>query len=247
MAEIPSNNKNKIDENEKNIHKDHRKRVKEEFLARGFDDSTPDHKILEMLLFFCIPRIDTNPIAHSMINKFGSLAGVLDAPVEELLEFKGISESNVALLKLIVPVFKAYRKSLRGKSFGFKNHDEIGDFLLNNYIGITEERLGILCLSGTFKYLGFEYISTGDITSVGVSTRSIIQYALKNNAVCVVMVHNHPKGIALPSLEDERVTQNVAEALSNIGVHLLDHIIISNDDYVSMALSHQYEHIFKSL
>ncbi|MBE6728064.1 MAG: hypothetical protein E7562_05395 [Ruminococcaceae bacterium] len=247
MTAVSDKTENNIKEEKKeNPHKEHRKRVKEEFLANGFNSKTPEHKILELLLFFCIPRIDTNDIAHQMIDKFGSISGVLDAPVEELVKFKGITESNAVLLKLIMPVSNAYRRSLRHKGFGFRNHDEIGDFLRDCFLGLSEEKLGILCLNGALQFLSFDYVASGDLTSVGVSTRKIIEYVLKTDATCVIMAHNHPGGIALPSPADEQITQVVSEALSHIGVHLLDHVVIADDDYVSMVLSHQYEHLFKN-
>lgn len=249
MATVSEKIENPIEinseEKKKNPHEHHRKRVKQEFLAHGFNSQTPEHKVLELLLFFCIPRIDTNEIAHDMINKFGSIAGVLDAPVEELVKFKGITENNVALLKLIMPVANYYRKTVHKKNFGFKNHSEIGKFLLDCYLGETEEKLGILSLDGAVRFLSFEFIATGDISSVGVSTRNIIEHVLKTGATGVIMVHNHPGGIALPSPTDIQITEMVAAALSHIGVHLADHIIIADDDYVSMLMSHQFEYIFK--
>ena len=84
-----------------NLHEGHRDRIRQEFLQHGFDQNTPPHKILEILLFYCVQRADTNPIAHELINKYGSVAAVLDAPVEELAAFKGLSERSAVLLKLI--------------------------------------------------------------------------------------------------------------------------------------------------
>ena len=94
---------------EENLHKDHRKRVKQDFLRNGFDHKTPSHKILEMLLFYCISRKDTNDLAHELINRYGSLSGVLDAPVKELITFNGLTESNVGLLKMIMPIARVYQ------------------------------------------------------------------------------------------------------------------------------------------
>lgn len=226
------------------LHKGHRARVKRDFLENGFADNTPPHKILELLLFFCLPQGDTNQLAHELINTFGSIAGVLDAPVEELVKFKGITESNAVLLKLVLPVSRAYRASLSQKGFGFKNADEIGSFLLDRFLGEENERLAILSLNGAAELLSFDYVATGDITSVGVSTRQIIELVLKTGATCVVMAHNHPHGVALPSGADEKITETVGVALSHIGVHLLDHIIIASDDYVSMAQSEPYRQLF---
>lgn len=228
----------------KNIHKDHRKRMKKEFLANGFTEKMSQHKMLELLLFYCIPRIDTNEIAHQLINRYKNIAGVLDAPVEELIQFKGITESNVGLLKLIMPIAREYANDREDISDRFNSHKEIGNFLLNKYIGRNIETLSILSLDGNGKKLSFDILAEGDLTSVGVSTREIIQLALKTNASIVVMAHNHPGGIALPSGEDKVLTEMVYNALTHIGVKLLDHIIIANGDYVSLLQSKEYQDIF---
>lgn len=227
------------------IHTGHRARVKQEFLQNGFNDHTPPHKILEMLLFFCLPQGDTNPLAHELLNHFGSLAAVLDAPVEELVRFKGLTESNAVLLKLILPVARAYRISQQEAGFGFESPDAIGRFLLDRYLGETEERLSIISLNGMAQLLSFDYVASGDLTSVGVSTRQIIELVLKTGATCVIMAHNHPKGVALPSGADIAMTETVSSALKHIGVHLIDHIIIARDDYVSLAQSRQYKQLFE--
>lgn len=228
-----------------NIHKGHRQRVKKEFLEYGFNENTPHHKILEMLLFFCIPQGDTNPLAHELLNKYNnSIVDVLEAPVEELIKFKGLTESNVVLLKLIMPIARQYSKDETRKIKSFSSYSDIGNFLLNQFSGYTEENLALLCLDGVGHKKGFSIVEKGDIASVGVSTRKIIQTALSSNASCAVLAHNHPSRIALPSSQDIAITKTVAEALSHINVRLIDHIIIAEDDYVSMAQTEKYKYIF---
>ena len=228
---------------DKNPHEFHRKRMKKEFLANGLDN-LPEHKMLEMLLFYCIPRRDTNELAHALIEKYKSLAGVLDAPAEELMKFNGITENGVVLLKLIIPLSREYAKKNPTKRTSFKKLEDIGDYLLNLYFGRTEENFGVLFLTQQIKYLNFAFLGEGDTNSVGVSTRNIIQMALSSNASCVVLVHNHPSGIALPSNEDIAITEQIITALSHIGVRVIDHIIIADNDYVSLRQSRQYGHLF---
>lgn len=228
-----------------NLHKDHRKRVKKEFLAHGFYKDTPPHKVLEMLLFYMVPRVDTNPLAHELLNRFGSIAGVLDAPVSELLTFKGISESNVALFKLIPEIARRYWDD--SKEHSFKNLDEIGDFLCRAHFGFTEERVSILCLSSDAKWLAHEFLGNGNISSVGFSMRDIAEIALRNGSAGVVLAHNHPSGCALPSKEDVQATEMIATSLAHIGVRLVDHVIISGNDFVSMAQSAKFRDLFEEL
>lgn len=227
------------------LHKGHRKRVKTEFLEVGFNNKTPQHKMLEMLLFFCLPQGDTNPLAHELLNKYKNIAGVLDAPVEELIEFSGITESNVVLLKLIMPIARKYLADKQEGISDFGSLSEIGDFLLDRYTGLTEENLGVLSLDGNMKMKDFTFVEHGDLGSVGISTRKMIQLVLKTQATYIVIAHNHPSGIALPSATDCVMTENIANAFEHINVHLLDHIIIADGDYISMAQTQKFKYIFE--
>ncbi len=228
-----------------NPHAGHRERVKEEFLSRGFDSSTPSHKILELLLFYCIPRIDTNVVAHELIDRYKTISGVLDAPVEELLEFKGITRNNVGLLKMIMPIANIYRSEKQPTCSDFSDYAEISRFITAKFEALSEEKFGVLFLDGRGHNLGFEFIGTGSISSVGISSRDIIKRTFEHRANAVVLAHNHPNGVALPSPEDAQNTENIASALSHVDVRLLDHIIVADGDYVSMRQSRNYCYIFE--
>lgn len=227
----------------KNIHDGHRQRVRKAFLDYGFNEKTPPHKVLEMLLFYSIPRRDTNEVAHELLNRFGSVAGILDAPQSELLKVDGVGENTVALLKLILPMARLYGED-KGKS-RFDDMDQIFRFLKNKYLGYTNEMFSILSFDNRGVLIGFDFLTAGDVASVGISTRMVIEAVLKHNAAGVIMAHNHPGGNALPSKDDIKNTELLANALRSINVHLLDHVILCSDDYVSLAQSHQYSHIFK--
>ena len=228
----------------KSIHDGHRERMRKEIMNNGFNESTPPHKILEFLLFYCISRKDTNPIAHALINRFGSLSGVLDAPIEEIAEFEGMSERSALLIKSIIPISRLYKNEKAEDSPIFKKLDDLGEYAVNKYFGVTVERAAIISLDGKGKLLGFDYLADGDISSVGISFRDTMSYLLKRNASAAVLVHNHPSGLAVPSSNDLILTENLADVLKNMGIYLVDHIIISGSDYVSMAQSREYSHIF---
>lgn len=230
----------------KNLHDGHRNRMREEFLANGFDEKTPPHKVLEMLLFYCVPRKDTNDLAHLLLNKYKTLSGVLDAPVEELAEFDMLSRAGATLLKLVIPVARIYNLEKKNKVERFNNIGEVGVFLQNEYFGFTKEKLSLMGLDAAGKMLFFEFIAEGDMATVGVSIRDIVKRVLDSGAMCVVLAHNHPGGTALPSNGDATVTAEIVEVMTRMGVCVLDHIIISDGDYVSMKSSSQYKHIFSS-
>ncbi len=226
------------------LHSGHRERVRQEFLQHGFDRNTPPHKILELLLFYCVSRADTNPIAHELIKKYGSVAGVLDAPVEELAAFKGLSERSAVLLKLIMPTARRYLYDKSEQKPVFCSLDDIGKYVFKCFIGETHEKAGVVCLDTRGSLLKFDFLGEGDLTSVGLSMRDIAKYVLDCSATAAVLCHNHPDGIAVPSENDIAFTVNVAETLSKIGVQLIDHIIVCDTDFVSMAQSEKYGHIF---
>ncbi|MBQ8267703.1 MAG: hypothetical protein IJZ21_04890 [Clostridia bacterium] len=229
---------------DKNLHEGHRERARQEFLQHGFDQNTPPHKILELLLFYCVQRADTNPIAHELIQKYGNIAGVLDAPVEELAAFKGLSERSAVLLKMIMPIARRYLYDKSEQKPTFCSLDAIGKYILTRYVGETQEKIGVMCLDAKGCLISFDFLGEGDIASVGLSLRELARITLHGNATAAVLCHNHPNGIAVPSESDVLLTKQAAETLSKIGVQLIDHIIVGDTDFVSMAQSEQYGYIF---
>ncbi len=226
------------------IHSGHRERVRQDFLKNGFSETTPPHKIIEMLLFYSIPRRDTNETAHELLNRFGSISGILDAPVEQLTEVPGVNSNTAALIKLILPIARIYRNDKCAGVEKFGNMDEICAYLMNKYFGYNKEVFSVTSLSAGGKLIGYDILSEGNVSEVNISTREIIETVLKRRAACIVIAHNHPDGVALPSKEDIAVTETVNSALSHINVKLLDHIVIAGDDYVSMAQSKCFKYIF---
>ena len=227
-----------------NLHEGHRERVRQEFLQHGFDQNTPPHKVLELLLFYCVQRADTNPIAHELIKKYGSVAAVLDAPVEELASFKGLSERSAVLLKLIMPIAQRYIYDKSEQKPTFNGLESIGRYILGSFLGETREKVAVMCLDAKGSMLDFAFLGEGSIDSVGLSNRELVKRALQLNATAVVLCHNHPNGIALPSDNDIILTTQAADALRSVGIQLIDHVIVADTDFVSMAQSEQYGYIF---
>lgn len=227
-----------------NIHSGHRDRIRREFLQHGFDKNTPPHKILEILLFYCVKQADTNPIAHELVAKYGSVAAVLDAPIEELAEIKGLSERSALLLKLIMPTARRYLHDKSEEKPTFSGLDRIGEYVFTQYIGELRERVSVMCLDTKGRLISFDFMGEGDISSVGLSFRELAKTVLKREATAAVLCHNHPGGIAVPSDSDRRVTESAAKLLSEIGVQLIDHVIVGDCDFVSMAQSSEYGSIF---
>ena len=218
------------------IHKDHRKHVRERFLREGLDGFT-EVQVLELLLFYVIPRIDTNPIAHRLVDRFGSLAQVLEAPVEELEKVEGIGPNAALLLSLITAVSRVYAVNRTEKQKILRTIDDCGEYLKSFFIGRRTEVVYLLCLDAKCKVLGCRQVGEGSVNSANVPIRRIVELALGLNASSVVLAHNHPSGLALPSGEDVSTTCRVAAALSTVDIPLVDHIIVADDDFVSLVAS----------
>lgn len=216
------------------IHDGHREKMRQRFLTTGLDGFA-DHEALELLLYYAIPRRDTNPISHALMERYGSLAGVFSAPVEDLKKVPGVGESAAILLKLVPLLYRKARLAEAHQETILNNTERAGAFLLEQFAGETREVVYQLCLDRKGKLLVCKRLGEGGISSAQVDVRRLIENAILSSASSVILAHNHPSGIALPSQDDYTATDNVRRALSTIGVDLLDHIIVADNDYVSMA------------
>lgn len=228
-----------------NIHKGHRDRLRAEFLSYSDPTKMPEHKMLEMLLFYGIPQRDTNEIAHNLIKQFGSFHGVFEAEVTELKNVKGMTANAAALIKLMVPVAKTYIQSRYTDNLILSTTEDIGAFLLKKYFAESVEKSSILCLNHSGKLLSFDFLSEGDVESTGLSIRSLVERAVSVGATDIVLAHNHPGGIPLPSTQDVSMTEAIAKALKIMNIKFVDHVIIADDAYISMAKSSKYAELFE--
>lgn len=228
-----------------NLHAGHIKRMKQEALKQDFPDSMPDHKILEMLLFYGIPRKDTNGLAHALLNKFGTLRGVIEATPESLYEVKGMTENAVALIKLIMPITRRYEMECKMEpDHKFTSIDAIGEFLSKKHMGYGIETFAVTTFKLGGEMISCDILSKGDMTSVQLTVKAIVENVLKHKAPCVIISHNHVSRTAMPSRSDIELTVILRKTLSQLGVNLLDHIIIADSDFVSLAQSRDYASLF---
>jgi len=210
--------------------------MKNRFLAHGLDNFD-DHNVLELLLFYALPRGDVNELAHELINRFGKLADVFDAPIEELKKVKGIGDNTATLIKLIPQVSRRYMisRSVSGADVHITDSKKAGAFIVPYFYGEREETVYMICLDAKCKVINCRMLFRGEVNSANVSIRKIVENALAYKATSVIVAHNHPSGIAIPSREDERTTERIMEALKAVDVILADHIIVADEDFVSMA------------
>ena len=227
-----------------NPHAGHRDRLRDRLLLGGINDSTPDHEILEFLLMHTVPRRDVNAIAHRLTEVFGSLNGVMDASAEDLVSLGGITKNSAVLIKMIMPIARAYtaRADKGKKEFGCIA--DIPPYILDLYMGYDKEVVSALFISRSGNLIKFDILGYGDADAVNLSVKSILDKALRYKASTVVLAHNHPGGVALPSMDDINLTKEVRLALSHLDIKLIDHVIISGNKYYSLALSDKFSKIF---
>lgn len=214
------------------IHDGHRERKREQFRQHGID-AFADHEVLELLLFYAIPRRDTNPIAHALLERFGGLEQVLAAPLEELEKVPGMGPGAATLIKLAPQVVRRARLSAVANEKILDTTERLGAFFLEQFVAQHNEVMYQLCLDAKGRLLSCQKVCEGDVSGVSLNLRKIVENALRCNAVLVALSHNHPSGVALPSQEDIAATRQVQAALETIGVRFADHIIVADDDYVS--------------
>ena len=217
-------------------HSGHRKRVKAEFLTRGLE-GWPEHRVLELLLFYALPQGDVNGLAHELIERFGSLAGVLDASADELCKVKGVSEHTAVLLRLIPQIGGKYIGSRTDMPGMIHTPEQARAVLEPYFFGARNEMSYILCLDGKSKVLGVRKLSEGCIDATSVNLRRIAEEAMALRAMKIYLAHNHVSNIALPSRNDLNTTMLIRQVLGGIGVQLVDHLIFVDDDMVSIMQS----------
>lgn len=226
-----------------NVHTGHRGRVREKYAKYGLDGFV-DHEVLELLLFYANPRGDTNPIAHALINRFGSLSGVLEANYDDLVSVKGVGDAAATLINLMPGLFRRYSQDKVDSVKTVKNTESAVEVLLPRFIGMNNERVGILCLDVQGRVRNFVFVSEGALKLAHIDLRRVVQLALQNNADSVILTHNHPDGITAPSRSDIEATSAVINALGAINIHVADHIIISDNEYFSMASTPKFAPMF---
>ena len=216
------------------IHDGHRQKMRERYLKGGLENFA-DHEVLELLLYYAIPRRDTNPIAHALMNRYGSLSAVLSAPVEDLQKVEGIGESAAILLKLAPQICHKARLAENAQETILNSSERAGKYLLEVFAQERNEVIYQLCLDRKGKLLACKRLTEGNVSHATLDVRKVVENAILTSASAVILAHNHPSGVALPSQEDYAVTKRVQMALETISVELADHIIVADRDFVSFA------------
>jgi DNA repair protein RadC len=214
------------------MHEGHRERVKNRYLSEGLD-AFEDHQVLEMLLFYCIPRRDTNELAHRMIAEFGSLAGLFEADPKEISKRCKVSENTAILVSLIPPLARRYFTGRWGDKPALNSSSKAGEYCVSLLAGRTYEVFYALCMNSQNRLIYAALVQEGTLSEAPVYPRLVVEAALRHKAYSVILVHNHPGGSLQPSRADIELTGKVSKALEPISVAVIDHIIVAGDRYFS--------------
>ena len=220
-----------------NTHGQHRERMKLRARKSGYDHFS-DHELLEVLLYFAIPRVDTNPIAHALLEQFGSIKAVLNASVDELCRVEGVGESSALLIRLLPAILTRYEAGYFEKIPTYRRMSDVVQFLHPHFCGLSVERVYLMMFNNRMNLIDYVLLSEGDVNCSEASVRKITELVLNKKVSAVLLAHNHPDGFTLPSAEDLRFTDLLNSHLGILGVVLVEHIIFAGMHYRPVMKNH---------
>ena len=221
-------------EKNENLHKEHRKHLKEKFWEYGLD-GIEDHELIELLLFYAVPQKNTNNVAHELINEFGRLSDILEADPENLMEFTDIKQHAVTLFKLILACVNKYMNEQNDIVNAMLTPQNIDKYIKNLFYGHTNEVAYALLLDKDCVVKKVKKLSTGTVNAAPLYTRDVVKLAVNEKYPYMILAHNHPNGNAMPSQNDLKITKTIELALNFVEVRLVDHVIVSGEKVISLA------------
>ncbi len=225
------------------MHENHRARVRERYFAGGLENMD-DRAVLEMLLFYCIPRKDTNPAAQLLLDTFGSLSGVLEASPDDLRSLKGIGDNAAAFLTMLPQVCKRYMTgTLTEKSLWLDDFEAVSQFVASSFLAEKNEIFMLLCFDSTGRLTNTSE-TRGEKGSVTPDFDSLLDFARRSRAKTVIIAHNHPDGVASPSKDDVSSTEEFVKAFAQNGITLADHFIAGAGGVLSMRSTERFSSLF---
>ena len=211
-----------------------RQRLRERFLRAGFVGFN-DYEIVELVLTLAVPRSDVKQPAKALIARFGNLRGILDAPLEELQQVKGIGSVTPVALQVIRAAATLYLQQSAESSEVLLEPDKISAFWRLRIGALSDEVFEVAYLDSSYRLLrdGVERLAEGTVDRATVYPRQVVEAALKRKAAALVLAHNHPNGHVQPSEQDKTLTRALVLAAETIHLNIVDHLIVSPDDVFS--------------
>lgn len=213
------------------MHEGHRGRMRDRYLANEGFDGFSDYEFLEMLLYYGKPRGDTNPCAHELMERFGSIKALFEASVDELCTVDGVGLNSAILIKLINEAMRRYAGDMVERVQRYDTMSKVTDYLYRLFLGLDHERLYMLLFNDRLNLIDCVLLSKGSTNSSEVPMRNIVKKAVLKNATGVILAHNHPNGVAVPSESDLDVTEQIKHLLEIVDITLVEHFIIADEHF----------------
>ncbi|MBE6812582.1 MAG: hypothetical protein E7523_06840 [Ruminococcaceae bacterium] len=226
-------------------HSGHRKRLRKRAAMEGIAHFEP-HNLLELLLFYPIPRADTNDTAHRLLDTFGSFSAVLDASCEDLKRVHGVGAETAQFLTMLPEVFRIYLKDKEDSPKKMKHVEEITQVLMPLFVGQKREVLYMVCLQAGNTIGKCIEIAEGSGTEVALQTRRIVSAAILSECVGVVLAHNHPSGQAKASNADYAATAHIANVLNAVDIPLIEHFVFADGRFTALSTDSRFVPFFGS-
>ncbi len=222
-----------------NLHAGHRERMRNKYLKNGIEAFEP-HEVLEMLLFYTRAQGNTNPLAHELIDRFGSLDGVLNATCDELKQVNGMGEHSAILISLVGSIQTVCKLQQNPMPKDYKNTKKLFKFLSSYYENKREEEAIVILYDNMLRNNGLVVVGKGIANRANVDYQRAFQAAISRGSPNILLIHNHPKGSAIPSDKDIRLTMTIRDKANSLGLHLLDHIIVGENEIISFRSTKKY-------
>ena len=213
-------------------HKNHRKRMRERYRKNGAESLEP-HEFVELVLYYGLPRINTNNIAHELVSKFKNLAGILEADENALKEVRGISNNSALFFKILADAVKLYNLD-KARNNGGNSKAYYEDYLVRYYKTETLEKVLLITLNAKMGVISEDIICVGSVNSTKVDMNKMLKITLNANASGVILAHNHPSGIAYPSPDDIETTKRIMLVFNEVNVNFIDHYVIAGNQIASV-------------
>ena len=217
-------------------HDGHRERLREKFLSTN-GAGLEDHEVLELLLFYSVPRINTNEQAHDLINTFGSLKGVLDADVKDIEKINKVGEKSATLIKIVSALVSRYSVQSEDPRQQYNTFSQVSTYLNGLFAGQSTEKVYLLLFNNAMRLIKALQIGHGSVNMTAVSPNMAARAALEYNASYVILAHNHPAGLAIPSSEDVTTSYAMKAAFQTIGITMIDHFLIADGKCIPILRS----------
>lgn len=217
----------------------HRERLRTRFLTSP--ESFEDHELLELILFYAIPRINTNETAHNLLDRFGSVKGVLDAEYTALAGVDGMGKSSALYMRAISELLIRYERSNVDKRALLNTPEVLRSYLHSLFVGTEREMTYLILLDSSMRLLRCDKVGDGYSIGNEIVARNILSLALNNNAAGAILAHNHPNGKAIPSGEDILVTNHLEWLMRQFGITLIQHFIVADDKCTPILSSENHK------